>query len=831
MEKPDFHKLLGYYKPKSIRFSEFMDDFIKSPLSYLHTSSTLIHEAIKHFGYKIVVRSGEPMISYNIFEDPFSGGINAVYGQEASISQLVDVVESIGKESGPNRGIVLVGPPASGKTNIVDLICMAIEVYTKQEDVRLYSFYYQFSDDSGHSLEVRSSLNLNPILLIPVILRQADKITYPRQALFDYINQNQKKKNMVFPTYYQNANLDKLNSDILRNLLENPRNAGKSYYDILEEYVRVEKIEFTSAQAKGIANIDEMQNLKVRVMPFNLGEEYRSLLVEHLPGNFLYQYEGAIVSANRGILHIHDAFGMGPGSLPSEGDYKPLLMLLGSGKSSIQSTQTSIDTTVVLTTNIEEMKMLDDQLTSSKFLDRIDKIAVNYLLDANSEIDILKRDIKNMRKQLDIDPNLLRISAYFAVMTRLMPPMTKSLPDSWSEEKKRLYHSITPEQKLFIYAAQSEDPVATIQRLPYWHPFYNEAMKLGINIYLTETFEKFISKRQDAVLLDKSGLFSAEQLSLIDDDFMRELWNEHSISEGKQGISVRQLQNIMRNTIARSDGRRVNVGTFFSQLKKVFLEGPAIHHWLQVENKFKGARKPIRARKIGDKFLAEGEGDYGDIENLAKVAKYLYYYLIKREITVATVDRDPEEIEQDLRRYIQHALLANAIENRAFAHILVPRYSFIDPNSGKKIDKPDLNYLVSLEKVLASGQNGVSFRREIAQRFLDLSANNEVRLEEGKTVVNSRHDNLLPCFTREYSTLLSHRKSVEGISVEQLRDAFFQKKNAPDKYKSFPPEIKDLVDTILNNMVKRFGYSYPIALGTIVYALRKGVIDFKTIIS
>ena len=40
-------------------------------------------------------------------------------------------------------------------------------------------------------------------------------------------------------------------------------------------------------------------------------------------------------------------------------------MLLGSGKASIESTQTPVDTTVIATTKIEEMTRLEQQLTSS----------------------------------------------------------------------------------------------------------------------------------------------------------------------------------------------------------------------------------------------------------------------------------------------------------------------------------------------------------------------------------------------------------------------------------------------------------------------------------
>ena len=147
-----------------------------------------------------------------------------------------------------------------------------------------------------------------------------------------------------------------------------------------------------------------------------------------------------MVAANRGLLHIHDVLSEASRG-PSEEAYKPLLMLLGSGKASIESTQTPIDTTVVATTNLEEMTRLEHQLTSSKLLDRIEEIPVNYLLDAYSEMDILKRDMSNIREKYDVDPNLLRIATYFSVLTRLLPPRKVPPLASWSEQKKSLYYS------------------------------------------------------------------------------------------------------------------------------------------------------------------------------------------------------------------------------------------------------------------------------------------------------------------------------------------------------------------------------------------------------
>jgi len=827
----DLRSFLGGSKPRSLRFSEFVEVFLEDPLGCSRTSSTLISEAIQHFGFEIVVRSGEPAISYNVFKDPFSAGTNAVFGQEYCVKQIVDVIESVGKESSPQRGIILVGPPASGKTNIVDLLSLALEEYSKHKDVKLYTFYFRF-ENNGRVVEFRPRFRHNPILLFPTSSQRDGHTTHPRQEFFEYVNRKQPNgKRVVFPTFYQNATIDKRGLDMIEKVMHNPRNACKTLFDILEEYIRVEEVDFSNAQAKGVANIDDMHQLRVDVRPVSLGEDHRAVVNEHLPGAHLYQYDGAMVAANRGLLHIHDAFGGEDDRGPSEEAYKPLLMLLGSGKASIESTQTPIDTTVVATTNLEEMTRLEHQLTSSKLLDRIEEIPVNYLLDAYSEMDILRRDMANIREKYDVDPNLLRIATYFSVLTRLLPPKKVPPLANWNEAKKSLYHSISPEQKLFIYTAQPGDPSATIRKLPEWHPFRSELIRLGVDIRHLERHRDLIARQPERITIEQAGVFSVEQLKLIDDDFMRALWSEHYPYEGKNGISVRQLQNLMRDTITNSNGFRVHVGTFFSRLKKALAEGPALHRWLPIEEKFKKDRKPISKRVIGEMAFEEGVGDYGDFQSLVKVAQAIYNEIIRREITVATVNRDPQEIALDLRKYIQHVLLQRARENRAFAHIMIKRFTYFDPVTGERVDEADVQYMASIERIVAPGVLPEVYRREMAERFLDMNDSGELCLEEGKSAVSSRDDNFLICFGQEYQKLLSHRRTIGDINPEKLRDAMFQKRIRPENYDSYEEKVRKFAEEILQNMRRRFGYSSESALDTVLFALRKHIIDFEEIIS
>ncbi|PCJ56204.1 MAG: hypothetical protein COA79_19310, partial [Planctomycetota bacterium] len=229
--------------------------------------------------------------------------------------------------------------------------------------------------------------------------------------------------------------------------------------------------------------------------------------------------------------------------------------------------------------------------------------------------------------------------------------------------------------------------------------------------------------------------------------------------------------------------------------------------------------------------LKEGQGDYYEYKGLIKVTKAIYSNIIRSEIITATVDRDPEKIEEDLRRYMQYSLLAQALENKAFAHIMVPRYTFVDPISGHKIDEPDTNFMGSIEEIIAENKPAEEYRRHITQKFFELSDQGKLSLEEGKHIIFSRRDNFLLNFEKEYNLLLSHRKSNKDVSGESLKDAFFQKLNDPKSYLNLNVKVREMVENILHNLSRRRGYTRGLALRTVVHALREETINFADIMN
>ena len=115
----------------------------------------------------------------------------------------------------------------------------------------------------------------------------------------------------------------------------------------------------------------------------------------------------------------------------------------------------------------------------------------------------------------------------------------------------------------------------------------------------------------------------------------------------------------------------------------------------QFHDRNRGEREPCAARTIGNLSFDEGEGDYMDYRGLVKVVMALYHDMIARQITISTVDRNPVTIEADLRTYIQYCCLYKAISNKAFSHIMIPRFAFVDPKTGHKVDNPDEGFMTA----------------------------------------------------------------------------------------------------------------------------------------
>ena len=800
-------EILQYKPSKEMKFSEFVDNFMENPQDHLHTASSIILNSVKSKGFKIVTNNGVPSVSYNVFNDPFTNGSNAIFGQDKPIKDVLNIIESMDTEAGPNRGIVLVGPPASGKTNIIDILARSVEDFVKRGKLPMYTFAFKMEMEEHRPVYLRSSFNHNPLLLMPILLNNDGNNSNPRELLFNKMLESHPEVNI--PMFYRDANLDKRTLDIIEALINSPRNKDKTLYEILEEYIVVYKLEYSSSQGIGISNIDKMNYLKTQMGNMIIDRKDMEVVSEHAPELDVAQYKGALVSSNRGMLHIHDAFGIHSESHLNE-IYKPLLMLFGSGKINVESTQVNIDNVTFLTTNLEEMKNLEDFMSSLKIIDRIEKIPVNYLIDTNSEMDLLKRDAKSLGTKYDVDPNFFKIAAYYSVMTRLSQP--KISRGDWESYKRTVFCQLTPPQKLFIYASRTNDIIKTLTNLPTSNKFVNETKQIGIDIYNPDTYKDLIFEHPNSIDLKDCGLFSERELEVIDEEFKEYLLEEGYPNEGKMGISTRQMQNIIRDVIMTSKNNMLSVPKFLDELHCIVEDGMNdgwAKRWIEDKNKEK--------EKSSKNKLVFGENNsdddsYNDLIHLIFFVVDLYHDIIENEIVISVTDRDPSKIEKDLRKYVQHVLLDQARMSNSMSHIMVPLYSYVDEFTGDRVDKANKEFMSSIESIIVPKSfktRLTTFRKNISNKFTSKCDEKLINIKGSKTknIINSTNDGFIKQFSSEYNSLLSNKRTVSNVNVEDVKNAFYIKQNNLNDYKKQSKDIREFCDKVITNMVDKYGYS------------------------
>jgi hypothetical protein len=137
----------------------------------------------------------------------------------------------------------------------------------------------------------------------------------------------------------------------------------------------------------------------------------------------------------------------------------------------------------------------------------------------------------------------------------------------------------------------------------------------------------------------------------------------------------------------------------------------------------------------------------------------------------------------------------------------------------------------SIEKILAPTQNSYEFRREMARKFFNMQSEGKLELEENKSFLTSRKDQVLALFEREYHLFLSHRKVDESIDGDLLTKMFFKMHTHVNPFDKSDLETREFAEKILQNLTTRFGYPSTIALDSIIFAIRSRLIDFKNILN
>lgn len=294
-----------------------------------------------------------------------------LFGQEAVVQQVADYFRAAGRRLDVRKRILLlVGPPGSGKSTLVNTLKRGLEDFTHTDEGRVYAI----KDTQMHE---------DPMRLIPPGLR--DEIGV-------YIEGD-------------------LNPEA-RWLLENAWGG-----DVAR--VPVERVFYSVAEGLGfgtfVATDPRSEDLRRLV-----GEVDVSKLDPSDPGSARrgFRFDGELNAAHRGMSDLIEIFKM---------DERFLAVLLSLSQEQIVKTSGPgtmyADQAVIAQSNLAEYEELIDNPKAVAMADRLVVIKVPFVLSVRDEIRIYEKMLAGADLgRRDVSPLALQTAATFAVLTRLDHP-------------------------------------------------------------------------------------------------------------------------------------------------------------------------------------------------------------------------------------------------------------------------------------------------------------------------------------------------------------------------------------------------------------------------
>jgi serine protein kinase len=358
-----------------------------------------LYDMIMSHGYEEYQRNREKLIHYNFFDDPFEGGKDAVFGIDNPLMDLVRVFQSAARRYGTERRILLLhGPVGTAKSTIVRLLKKGLEAYSRSDEGRLYTYYWQ--PDGQERLDCpmhEDPLHLVPQEYRPMILKHINADRSPDQQI--------EIEGELCPTC----------RFMYRNLLEE---AAGDWTEIIRQ-IKVRRLVLSERDRVGIGTFQPKDEKNQDSTELTGDINYRKIAEygsESDPRAF--NFDGELNIANRGLVEFIEILKLDVAFLYD--------LLTASQEHKIKPKKfahTDIDEVIIGHTNEAEYRRLLDNEYMEAMRDRTIKIDIPYIVRFSDELKIYERDF-NSRRVLGkhIAPHTLQVAALWAVLTRLEDP-------------------------------------------------------------------------------------------------------------------------------------------------------------------------------------------------------------------------------------------------------------------------------------------------------------------------------------------------------------------------------------------------------------------------
>ncbi|WP_303904762.1 serine protein kinase [Thiohalomonas denitrificans] len=365
-------------------FQEFLEQVVhERPIDVARTSHQYIWDMLRWY-------RKEKEESTDTDESPTQLFSNELFGIDSALGRVVDYFKgaSAGSEVG-RRLLLLLGPPSGGKSTLVILLKRGLEEYSHTEDGALYGL---------KGCPVRES----PLHLVPYTLRGEFRENYGVEI-----------QGELCP-YCRTRLEDEFEEDFMR--------------------FPVERIFLSEASRSGVGTYAPHDPTTADIADL-VGSVDLSKVADYGDEGDprVWSWSGAVYAASRGLLEMIEI-------LKVKREFLYLLLTLTQEKNVkvARFPLIYLDETIVAHTNLAEFNKFVQEKENEALLDRMVIVQVPYTLDYREEARIYQKLISTASafRDVHLDPHTLRVTAVFAILTRLQRGERENMDLS---RKVRLY--------------------------------------------------------------------------------------------------------------------------------------------------------------------------------------------------------------------------------------------------------------------------------------------------------------------------------------------------------------------------------------------------------
>ncbi len=528
-----------------LSFNEYLSLVEENPGCHARSAAQYVRDMFDHYGTEKVAHPEGEIRRFKLFDAPWDDGEGKLIGQEEAQNSIYRIICNFARQGRVNKFILLHGPNGSSKSTITEMISRAMEHYSSLDEGALYRFNwifptqdmsrsgigfggkkqsaradksYAYLEDEVIDARLFCEMRDHPLLLLPQeereqMLKEMFDAKPPGKASDFQISDYLIKGNLCpkCKLIYE-ALLTSCQGDLMRVL----------------QHVQVERFYISRRYRFASSRVEPQLAVDANARQVTADRSLTALPTA-LQNMSLFEYDGDLVQANRGVIDYSDLL-----KRPLEA-FKYLLTTVEDSRVVLDQTNLFFDMIFVGSSNDAHLNAFMESPDWMSFRGRMELVQVPYLLQHSLERTIYTSQIAGGQIGKHLSPYAMDVAALWATLTR----MHKPLLDRYEVGLRELVGTLTPLQKAELY----------------------ESSHIPSQI-----------KGEDIKIL-LAGITS--------------IWSEKDseiMYEGRTGASPREIMTAIRNAAQSRKSGCLSPGTIKEELKNLVQE-TSFYSYLQMEAK------------------------------------------------------------------------------------------------------------------------------------------------------------------------------------------------------------------------------------------------------